>query len=214
MVPLLPLSWTTSSFLLRLYRHSMSGFRTQQRLHLNCSEGEGVEEAFFLYEGLGSAFWRVPGNRFGTTRLVWNAIPLLPWERSKEGNKRYCLSIYLCLLTIVAMRQGRGITSFGVNQLGQVIHKDLENELHESMQFDRVTTAEETWAIKFLNILFGLRKLQLQEMTVRPGLLRPSNVSGNFQFLELWKAISSSAALIKSPLNQRLHSTGDQWTRS
>ena len=34
----------------------MSGFRTQQRLHLNCFESEDAEEAFFLYEGLGSAF--------------------------------------------------------------------------------------------------------------------------------------------------------------
>ena len=49
---------------------------------------------------------------------------------------------------------------------GHKIHKELENELHETIQFSQITTAEETWALRFLNILFGLRELGSRGMTV------------------------------------------------
>lgn len=51
---------------------------------------------------------------------------------------------------------------------GHKIHKELENELHETVTFTQVTTPEELWALRFLNILFGLRELQVHGMTVHP----------------------------------------------
>jgi hypothetical protein len=49
---------------------------------------------------------------------------------------------------------------------GHKIHKELENELHETVTMTQITTTEEMWALRFLNILFGLQELQLHEMTV------------------------------------------------
>jgi hypothetical protein len=49
---------------------------------------------------------------------------------------------------------------------GQIIHKDLEKELHETVTFERITTREDLWATKLLNLLFGIREIELQEMTV------------------------------------------------
>ena len=49
---------------------------------------------------------------------------------------------------------------------GHNIHKKLERELHETVRVTHITTAEELWALKFLNILFGLRELELHGMTV------------------------------------------------
>jgi len=57
-------------------------------------------------------------------------------------------------LLMVAMKQGHKI------------HKELENELHHTIEFTQITTPEETWALRFLNILFGIHELQLQRMTV------------------------------------------------
>lgn len=51
---------------------------------------------------------------------------------------------------------------------GQIIHKELENELHQTVTFTQITLPEEIWALRFLNILFGLRELQLHGMTVDP----------------------------------------------
>jgi len=49
---------------------------------------------------------------------------------------------------------------------GHKIHKELENELHQTVTMTQITTAEEMWALRFLNILFGLQELQLHGMTV------------------------------------------------
>ena len=51
---------------------------------------------------------------------------------------------------------------------GHKIHQELEKELHETVQFAQITTAEETWGLRFLNVLFGLRELQSRGMTVYP----------------------------------------------
>jgi len=47
------------------------------------------------------------------------------------------------------------------------MHKILENELHETIPVTQIMVDEELWALKLLNILFGLRELQLQGKTVR-----------------------------------------------
>jgi hypothetical protein len=49
---------------------------------------------------------------------------------------------------------------------GHKIHKELENELHETFTMTQITTAEEMWALRFLNIHFGLQELRLHGMTV------------------------------------------------
>jgi len=49
---------------------------------------------------------------------------------------------------------------------GHKIHKQLENELHQTVTMTQITTAEEIWALRFLNILFGLQELQFHGMTV------------------------------------------------
>jgi Exonuclease V - a 5' deoxyribonuclease len=64
---------------------------------------------------------------------------------------------------------------------GQMIHKGLEKELHETVTFEQITTREDLWATKLLNILFGIRELELQEMTV-PSSLSDANSSGNVPF--------------------------------
>jgi hypothetical protein len=49
---------------------------------------------------------------------------------------------------------------------GHKMHKELENELHQTVTMTQITTAEEMWALRFLNILFGLQELQLHGMAV------------------------------------------------
>ena len=49
---------------------------------------------------------------------------------------------------------------------GDKIHKELEQELHETVRLTQIPTAEEAWALKFLNILFGLWELKVHGMTV------------------------------------------------
>lgn len=49
------------------------------------------------------------------------------------------------------------------------MHKALENELHETVAFTQITTEEEAWALRFLNILFGLRELKHGGKTVSFG---------------------------------------------
>ena len=44
---------------------------------------------------------------------------------------------------------------------GHKMHKELENELHQTVMMTQTPTAEEVWALRFLNILFGLQELQL-----------------------------------------------------
>ena len=54
---------------------------------------------------------------------------------------------------------------------GTKIHQELENELHETIKFAQIPTAEENWGLRFLNILFGLRELESRGMTVPPHFL-------------------------------------------
>ena len=49
---------------------------------------------------------------------------------------------------------------------GHKIHKELENELHATVAMTQISTAEEIWALRFLNILFSLQELQFHGMTV------------------------------------------------
>jgi hypothetical protein len=49
---------------------------------------------------------------------------------------------------------------------GNEIHKELENELHETISVSHMGTLEEVWALKFLNVLFGLSELKSQKVTV------------------------------------------------
>jgi hypothetical protein len=49
---------------------------------------------------------------------------------------------------------------------GHKIHKELQNELHETIEFTQITTPEDVLALRFLNILFGINELQLHDMTV------------------------------------------------
>jgi Exonuclease V - a 5' deoxyribonuclease len=50
---------------------------------------------------------------------------------------------------------------------GHRIHKELEHELHETVNLAHIPNAEEAWGIKFLNILFGLWELNVRGITVR-----------------------------------------------
>jgi hypothetical protein len=72
---------------------------------------------------------------------------------------------------------------------GHIIHQALEKELHETITFQQITTPEETWALRFLNILFGLRELQFQGMTVFQ-LKTQLIIRENFVSLGLLKDIS------------------------
>jgi hypothetical protein len=80
-------------------------------------------------------------------------------KRTTDGTDHILCAWRLCLTNLKAMRQGHKI------------HQALENELHETIQFAQITTAEETWGLRFLNILFGLRELQSRGMTVSSYLL-------------------------------------------
>jgi exonuclease V len=55
---------------------------------------------------------------------------------------------------------------------GNRIHKALEKELHETVRLTQITSHEDIWGLKFLNILFGLHELQLRGMTVCPMILQ------------------------------------------
>ena len=72
---------------------------------------------------------------------------------------------------------------------GHKIHKELENELHETVTMTQITTAEEMWALRFLNILFGLQELQLHGMTV---LLAHGETHSRESFLFLDLSASTS----------------------
>ena len=67
---------------------------------------------------------------------------------------------------------------------GNKIHKELENELHETVTMTQIPTAEEIWALRFLNILFGLQELQLHGMTVLVAL-GETHSRENSPFLDL-----------------------------
>jgi Exonuclease V - a 5' deoxyribonuclease len=49
---------------------------------------------------------------------------------------------------------------------GNKIHKELENELHEMISLVHIPSSEESWALKLLNILFGLSELETHGITV------------------------------------------------
>jgi hypothetical protein len=49
---------------------------------------------------------------------------------------------------------------------GQKIHKALEMELHETVTLTQITSHDDMWGLRFLNILFGLHELQSHGMTV------------------------------------------------
>jgi len=49
---------------------------------------------------------------------------------------------------------------------GHRIHKELEHELHDTVNLAHIPNAEEAWGIKLLNILFGLWELNFRGMTV------------------------------------------------
>jgi hypothetical protein len=53
---------------------------------------------------------------------------------------------------------------------GDKIHKALEKELHDIVPLTQVTSHEDIWGLKFLNILFGLHELQVHGMTVSLGI--------------------------------------------
>jgi Exonuclease V - a 5' deoxyribonuclease len=82
---------------------------------------------------------------------VRDAIPLHPRRRQEKNNSWYPDTVPRLR---IAMRQGNKI------------HKELENELHETIEITQIMTAEETLALRFLNILFGLRELKSRGMTV------------------------------------------------
>lgn len=88
--------------------------------------------------------------------LVWTGAERNFYTYLK-GERIDKLMVFASLsVLIIAMKQGCRI------------HKELENELHETVAFTQITTAEEVWALRYLNILFGLRELQLHGMTVHP----------------------------------------------
>jgi Exonuclease V - a 5' deoxyribonuclease len=72
---------------------------------------------------------------------------------------------------------------------GEIIHKELENELHETVPFTQITTNEEIWALRYLNILFGLRELELYGMTVHPSSMLCSQFRENFLYSDILKII-------------------------
>jgi len=49
---------------------------------------------------------------------------------------------------------------------GHKIHKELENELHVTVAFKQVIAPQDTWGLRFLNLLFGVTELKLLGMTV------------------------------------------------
>ena len=72
-------------------------------------------------------------------------------KQERKGQQK--VGLYQVVLS-VAMEQGRKM------------HKVLENELHDTIAFTQVATPEDAWALRFLNILFGLHELQLIGVTV------------------------------------------------
>jgi Exonuclease V - a 5' deoxyribonuclease len=51
---------------------------------------------------------------------------------------------------------------------GQVIHKELELEMHETVEFTAVTSAEEFWALRLLGIISQVETLRATGFTVYP----------------------------------------------